>query len=164
MERTFVKMTRLLALLLACAPSIALAGPAENEVIARRAVDQVLGEGRFDLNRELFDPGYLYHSGDRDYSVAETEANTRDLRTAFPDLAVHVDQAVAAGDVVSIRWSGTGTNTAAAGGFPGNGRRVRFSGTAFIRFHDGRMIEEWGLYDGLALVRQLGFSVTPPRP
>lgn len=153
----------MLALLLASAPTAAIAGPAENEAIARRAVTEVLGQGRYDNSAELFQPDYVYHGSDRDYRLAETEANTRDLRTAFPDFTARVDRVVANGDFVSIQWSGTGTNSVRAGGFPGAGRRVRFSGMAFIRFRDGRMIEEWGLYDGLDLVRQLGFAVTPPQ-
>lgn len=157
-----MRLARLAALLIALAPASALAAPAENEAIARLAVERVLGEGRFDFNEQLFHPDYVYHDGDRDYVLAETEANTRDLRVAFPDLAVRVDRVVATADLVSIQWSGTGTNSGQAGGFPGHGRRVRFSGMAFIRFQDGRMIEEWGLYDGLALVRQLGFTVSPP--
>lgn len=154
---------RVLALLLACAPAAALAGPAENEAVARRAVEQVLGQGRFDIAGELFHPAYVFHADDRDYALAETEANMRELRTAFPDLAVRVDRAVATGDLVSIQWSGTGTNSGRAAGFPGTGRRIRLSGMAFVRFRDRRMIEEWGVSDGLAIVRQLGFSVTPPQ-
>lgn len=146
----------LIAVLIAVAPTPTLAGPAENEVVARRAVEQLLGQGRFDVTNDLFHPDYVFHADDRDYALAEIEANMRDLRTAFPDLMVKVDRAVAAGDLVSIHWSGTGTNGAKAAGFPGTGRRVRFSGMAFVRFRDGRMAEEWGVYDGLALLRQLG--------
>jgi steroid delta-isomerase-like uncharacterized protein len=156
-----MKFTRTIALLVACAPATALAGPAENEAVARRAVEQVLGQGRFEIILELFHPDYVFHSDDGDYRLASVETNMRDLRTAFPDLAVRVDRAVASGDLVAIHWSGAGTNTRRAAGFPGTGRQIRLSGMAFVRFRDGRMIEEWGVNDNLALVRQLGLAVTP---
>lgn len=156
-----MRFARTIALLAACAPAMALAGPAENEAVARHAVEQVLGHGRFEILGELFHPDYVFHSDGGDYRLAAAEANMRGLRAAFPDLAVRVDRAVASGDLVAIHWSGTGTNSGRAAGFPGTGRQIRLSGMAFVRFRDGRMIEEWGVNDNLALLRQLGFAVTP---
>lgn len=160
-----MRNARLLALFIALAPAPLLAGPAENEAVARRAIDEVLGKGRFEVSRELFHPDYVFHADDRDYALEETEASMRDLRAAFPDLVMRVDRAVAAGDLVSIQWSGAGTNSGRAAGFPGNGRHVRFSGMAFVRFRDGLMVEEWSVHDGLALLRQLGLPIgAPPQP
>jgi predicted ester cyclase len=141
---------------LAATPSTALADPARNEIVARRVLDELLGQGRFDIIGELYDPAFVFHGEDRDYSVTEVEANMRMLRAAFPDLRVRIERAAASGDLVSVHWSGTGTNSVRVGGFPGGGRRVAFSGMAFVRLRDGRMVEEWAVQDSLALLRQLG--------
>ncbi|HYD14330.1 MAG TPA: ester cyclase [Allosphingosinicella sp.] len=158
-----MRLTRLTALIIALAPAPAFAGPAENEAIVRRGIEQMLGQGRFEIADQVFHPDYVYHGDDRDYALADTLANMRDLRTAFPDLRARVDRAVATGDLVAFHWSGVGTNRARAQGFPGNGRRVRLSGMAFARFRDGRIVEEWSVTDSLFIVRQLGFTITPPR-
>ncbi len=157
-----MRLARLTALLIALAPAPAFAGPAENEAVVRRGIDQMLGEGRFEIADQLFHPDYVYHGDDRDYALADTVANMRDLRAAFPDLQVRVDRAVATGELVAFQWSGSGTNSGRVSGFPGNGRRGRLSGMAFARFRDGRIVEEWSVTDGLFILRQLGFTVSPP--
>lgn len=154
-----MRLARLTALLVALAPATAFAGPAENEALVRRGIDQMLGQGRFEIADQLFHPDYVYHGDGRDYALADTVANMRDLRTAFPDLVVRVDRAVATDDLVAFHWSGSGTNSGRALGFPGNGRRVQLSGMAFARFRDGRIVEEWSVTDGLAIVRQLGLTI-----
>jgi steroid delta-isomerase-like uncharacterized protein len=155
--------TRLIALLVALAPAPVLAGPAENEAVVRRGIDEMLSQGRFEIADQVFHPDYVFHGDDRDYALADTLASMRDLRTAFPDLRLRVDRVVATGDLVAFHWSGAGTNRGRAAGFPGNGRNVRLSGMAFARFRDGRIVEEWSLSDGLFILRQLGFTITPPR-
>ena len=154
---------RFTAMLIALAPVSAFAGPAENEAVVRRGIDEMLSQGRFEIADQVFHPDYVFHGDDRDYALEDTLANMRDLRTAFPDLRLRVDRVVATGDLVAFHWSGNGTNSGRAAGFPGTGRQVRLSGMAFARFRDGRIVEEWSLSDGLSIVRQLGFTVTPPR-
>lgn len=153
-----------LFLLAACTfAAPAFANPAENESIARQAIEQALGEGRFEIIPRLFAVDYLFHGEDRDYSRADVEANMRGLRAAFPNLAVRVERLAASGDLVSIHWSGRGTNSVRAAGFPGTGQEVRFEGMAFVRFRDGQMVEEWAVHDSLSLFRQLGLP-TPSAP
>jgi len=141
--------------------SPAAADPARNEAVARAALEELLGQGRFERSAEYYDSDFVFHGDDRDYSRAEVEQSMRGLRAAFPDIAVQIERLVAAGDLVSVHWSANGTNSVRAGGFPGTGRRVRFVGMAFLRFQAGRMVEEWAVYDGLALQRQLGLSPQP---
>lgn len=142
-------------------PAVARADPVRNEAIAREAIEQALGAGRFDLLPRLFAESYVFHGEDRDYALGEVEANMRGLRAAFPDLTARVERSTASGDLVSIHWRGEGTNSVRTGSFPGTGRRVRFEGMAFIRFQGGRMVEEWSVYDSLALLRQLGPAPAP---
>ncbi len=146
----------------AAVPSAAHADPTGNEIVARRVLDEVLGQGRFDLITELYDPAFVFHGDDRDYSVAEVEANMRSLRAAFPDLSARVERVAASGDLVSVHWSAVGTNSVAVGGFPGTGRRVTFGGMAFVRLQGGRMVEEWAVQDSLSLLRQLGLLPAQP--
>ncbi len=152
-----MKPFRILLLLsaLAAVPSPALADPAASAIVARRVLDELLGQGRFENIGQLYDPAFLFHGEDRDYNLAEVEANMRTLRAAFPDLAVRIERLVASGDLVAVHWSGAGTNSVRAGGFPGTGRRVTFAGMAFVRLRDGRMVEEWAVQDSLSLLRQL---------
>lgn len=132
------------------------AGPSENRATASRVLLERMGQGRFDIDPELYGPGFVAHGFGRDFSYAEDRASGGALRAAFPDLAVRVSRTVAEGDMVAVHWAATGTNSVATAAFPGNGRRVTIDGMSFFRFRDGRIVEEWSTYDNLSVLRQLG--------
>ena len=144
------------ALLLASLPAAALAGPAENKAVASRVLLEKMGQGRFDIQPELYGPGFVAHGFGRNYTLAEDEASARQLRAAFPDLVVKVDRIIAEGDMVALHWSSSGTNTVAVPGFPGQGKRATVDGMSFFRFADGKIVEEWSTYDNLTILKQLG--------
>jgi predicted ester cyclase len=56
---------------------------------------------------------------------------------------------------VAIRWSGTGTHHGTFLGCPLTERVIRFVGIDIIRVQDGKIVERWGEWDGLALVEQM---------
>jgi steroid delta-isomerase-like uncharacterized protein len=144
------------ASLLLLPATTAIAGPADNKAVATRVIVEKMGQGRFDIQPELYGPGFVAHGFGRDYSLAEDEASGKHLRSAFPDLAVKVERIIAEGDLVSLHWSAVGTNTVAVPGFPGEGKRVAVDGMSFFRFADGKIVEEWSTYDNLTILKQLG--------
>jgi steroid delta-isomerase-like uncharacterized protein len=144
------------ALLLASLPAAAIAGPAENKAVASRVLLEKMGQGRFDIQPELYGPGFIARGFGRNYTLAEDEASARQLRAAFPDLVVKVDRIIAEGDMVALHWSSSGTNTVAVPGFPGQGKRANVDGMSFFRFADGKIVEEWSTYDNLTILKQLG--------
>ena len=87
-----------------------------------------------------------------------------DFRAAFPDLNFWgTADLIAEGDYVVGQWEGGGTHTGPAfadfliGGLPAaTGRRMRFTGTTVLKLHDGRIVEEIGLDDGVTALTQLG--------
>lgn len=151
-----IRMSALTPAFLILLPAAALAGPAENKAVAARVIVEKMGQGRFDIQPELYGPGFVAHGFGRDYTLAEDEASGRHLRSAFPDLKVSVDRIIAEDDMVSLHWSAVGTNTVAVPGFPGEGRKVSVDGMSFFRFADGKIVEEWSTYDNLTIMKQLG--------
>ena len=97
------------ALLFCTLQSAAIAGPAENKIVASRVILEKMGQGRFEIQNELYGPGFVAHGFGRDYTLAEDEASGKHLRSAFPDLKVSVDRIIAEGDMVSLHWSAVGT-------------------------------------------------------
>jgi steroid delta-isomerase-like uncharacterized protein len=151
MIRSFILMA---ALLLTAAPAVA--GPAENRATAARVLLERMGQGRFEIDAEIYGPGFVAHGFGRNFTLAEDQASGRALRAAFPDLAVRVERTAAESELVAVHWSATGTNSVAGAMFPGNGRRVTIDGMSFFRFANGRIVEEWSTYDNLSVMRQLG--------
>ena len=77
----------------------------------------------------------------------------------FPDLEIAADEVLAGGDKVAVRWTYTGTHHhGEVFGVAPKGKRVRVSGITFYRIRDGKVVEETGIVDVLALMQQLGGS------
>jgi hypothetical protein len=142
--------------------SAASAGIRENRETASRILLERMGQGRFDIDTEIYGPGFVAHGFGRDYTLAEDQVSGRSLRAAFPDLAVRIGRVIGEGDLVAVHWYAAGTNSVAVGAFPGAGRRISLDGMSFFRFSDGRIVEEWSTYDNLGLMQQLGLVGAPP--
>jgi predicted ester cyclase len=73
----------------------------------------------------------------------------------LPDLAFTVDEVVAAGERVAVRWSATGTHHGDLRGFPRTVRRLAFAGQTFYEVTDGRIRGHWQVVDRLGFAEQL---------
>ena len=74
----------------------------------------------------------------------------------FPDAEETVLQLIAEGDRVAAHLRFVGTQHGALGRFPPTGRRLEVDFMCLCRLADGRIAEIWPLWDGLAMLRQLG--------
>jgi steroid delta-isomerase-like uncharacterized protein len=77
-------------------------------------------------------------------------------RAAFPDLRIAVDDQIAGGDRVVIRWTGTGTHRGELNGIPATGRTATVSGVFIHKLAGGLITESWSMFDQLGLLAQLG--------
>jgi steroid delta-isomerase-like uncharacterized protein len=84
-----------------------------------------------------------------------------DLRTAYPDAEVVLDENYHMQDRSFLLWTFTGTNTG-PGATPPTGKSVKLSGATFIRYQDGKIAEELVYFDVLDWQTQLGYTLTPP--
>ena len=81
-------------------------------------------------------------------------------RTGFPDLQMVVDDAMADGDKVALRWHAEGTHRGELQGLAPTGKRGSVTGIAIYQWRDGKVVEAWTEWDNLGLARQLGAA--PP--
>jgi steroid delta-isomerase-like uncharacterized protein len=144
-------------LLFACATYAwpAFADVAADKITASRVLLEKMGRGDFSKLNEIYGPGFIAHSGGKNYSLEEDNLSGQAIRTAVPDLQVMVDHIIGEDDLVAVRWRASGTNSVAAAGMPGNGASMEVEGMTIFRFRDGRIVEEWSLIDRLALANQL---------
>jgi predicted ester cyclase len=73
----------------------------------------------------------------------------------FPDIAITVEQTVTKGDMVVVRWSGTGTHEGDYFGIAPTGKTVNFTGANLYLLSCGRIVQSWSFLDGLGLLQQL---------
>ncbi len=91
------------------------------------------------------------------------------LRAAFPDIHYTVDDVVAEGDRVAIRWHWTGTHRAPFRVIPATGKSVTNAGLAIFRLAGGKVVAAALETDRLGFLEQIGAvpangGFGPPRP
>jgi steroid delta-isomerase-like uncharacterized protein len=134
---------------------------AANKAIARRFFAEVLSKGDQVAAAELVAPSAVFHLAVGDLDVAAVGEVLTVFFTGFPDLAFTVEDLVAEGDQVAVRWTFTGTHTGPFMGVPPTGRQVRMAGISLLRIEGGRIVEDWVVDDLLGLMQQIG-AVTLP--
>jgi len=135
----------------------------ENKALLRRWFDEVWNSGRVEAIDELLSSDAVIHGLGADTRGPDGfKPFHAAYRSAFPDVALRIDEIVAEGNIVALRWSGTGTHRGAGLGFDATGRRVQFSGMVFARVENGRFVEGWNNFDQLGMLQQLGVSSVPP--
>ena len=78
------------------------------------------------------------------------------LREAFPDLRMTPHETIAEGDMVSVRYTATGTHRGEFMGVPATGNSVEMEGIDLFRIRDGQVAEHWGVSDVMSLMQQIG--------
>ena len=78
------------------------------------------------------------------------------FRSAFPDGHAETSELIAEGDRVASHWTWRGTHRGTFQGVAPTGRPVTLPGTVFYRLAAGKITEFRGLFDGVALLQQLG--------
>lgn len=134
----------------------------ENKALVQRWFSEVWNEGRADaIDEMLADDAVIHGLGANLQGPAEFKRFHSAYRNAYPDVTIDVDDLVAEGDMVAVRWSAIGTHRGDGLGFPATGRRAQFTGMVFVRIKDGRLVEGWNNFDQLGMLQQLGIVSLP---
>jgi predicted ester cyclase len=101
----------------------------QNKALAKRWFEEVWNQGRESTIDELFHPQDKVYGFPEPDSVligpAGFKTIHRAFRSAFGSLHIDLDDLIAEGDRVAIRWTCTGTHTGADLGFPATGKKSR---------------------------------------
>src|SRR5881409_3213690 len=128
----------------------------ENKAIARRAFEEILSQGRFEVAEQLYAKDFVNHGIHRNASLEEDQAALKGWHQAFSDIVISPEKLIAEGDLVTIYWIARGTNTGAGNGLPATGKKVELAGITIWRILDGKIKEEWSALDRLSMMQQLG--------
>ena len=118
-----------------------------NKDVVRRLVAEVLNAGRMDAVDELYAPTL----------APAAKLWIAPFRSSFPDVRMEVVDLIAEGDKVVGRFTCSGTHLGEWRGHAPTGRRFEaVAEVSIFRFHEGRIIDAWGLEDDLGRLEQLG--------
>jgi predicted ester cyclase len=86
------------------------------------------------------------------------------LCDAFPDLHFTIDDIVAEGDKVVVRYTWTGTHKGGFMGIPPTNKKVTMWEIQMAKVVGGKIVEVWSRSDNLGIMQQLGVIPTPGKP
>ena len=75
-----------------------------------------------------------------------------------------VEDVIAEGDKVVVRWTNAGTHVGEFAGMPATGRPFSIAGIDIYRVADGVACEHWHVVDQLSMLGQLGLLPAPAAP
>jgi steroid delta-isomerase-like uncharacterized protein len=138
----------------------------ENRRLFERYFDEVANGGNLDLVEEIFAPDYLHHDpANPDPRGVIGPQGVKDhlnsLRGGFPDLNFEIDDTIADGDEIIVRWTAHLTHTGDYFGIPPTGASVTITGMNTWRVQNGKAVEGWVNRDDMGLLQQLGVIPMP---
>ena len=131
----------------------------ENKAIFRRIVEEGFNKGNLAIVDELVATNHVNHT-DNVHGPEEYKQFITMYRTAFPDLHMTIEDQIAEGDKVVNRWTSRGTHKGDLMGIPPTGKQTTVTGIYVARIIGGKIVEEWGNFDALGMMQQIG--VVPP--
>ncbi len=135
-----------------------------NELVAHRIGEELFNQGNLSVADELIAPNAVDHNEPPGTDCREHFKRVATmLRSAFPDLHMHIEDVIADEEKVALRITITGTHSGpgAFAGIPPTGKRFQIQQMRFARFANGQMTESWAVIDMLTWMQQLG--VIPAR-
>jgi predicted ester cyclase len=139
-------------------------GTEGNKDVVRRMVEECINGYRPELLDAVVSADVRVHPGTPGTApdtegIEELRGAVHGFRSTFPDLHIALDQLVAEDDLVTARWTATGTHTGELAGIAPTNRAVRWGGMDVYRLADGRIVEWWRNDDFVWLLSQLGRDV-----
>ncbi len=138
-----------------------MTSPEENKEIVRRFYEEFVNKGNLQIVHELHTPDYEHHDPDAPDPGGGAEGYIKRnavFLKAFPDRRLTIEDQIAEGDKVATRITMRATHTADLPGIPATEKKVDIESMHFCRIQNGRIAEEWELFDALGMLKQLGAS------
>jgi steroid delta-isomerase-like uncharacterized protein len=136
----------------------------ENKTIVGRVWEEFFIQGNLDKADEFFSPDYVNHDPaapkDR-HGPEELRQFLSMYRNAFPDMQFSIEDVIAEGDQVVVRWTLRGTHQGELMGIPPTNNQVTVTGMSIERVSGEKIVETWDNYDALGLMQQLGVIPEP---
>lgn len=132
----------------------------KNKAVAERLFSEVWGKAEVDLIPQLFAPDYHdNYPGTTEpgpYGQEFLKQSVLGWRKGAPDLHFQFVDVLSEGDRVLVHWRAMGTQSGEMYGIPPSGKALSLPGMTIFRFKNGRIAEEWTVFDRADLMRQIG--------
>ena len=129
----------------------------ENEALARRFFEELCNGRDAAVADEIVADDYVSHgpqapAAEGPDGVKAHVAVYQDALDGYWD----VQEIQSTGDRVVIRWIGRGTHNGELMGVSPTGAKIAVEAITILRIADGKIAEEWTVWDALGLLQQIG--------
>ena len=129
-----------------------------NKALVKRWLEELWNQGDYRVANQLLAAEFQRHS--EGYPASGPDAYVAIIKSChdgFPDSKiVQVDELIADGNRVFVRWRWTGTHRAEFRGIGASGKTIDVLGEDVILIQDGKITDIWPLFDPLRLMLQIG--------
>jgi steroid delta-isomerase-like uncharacterized protein len=131
---------------------------AANKALLSRFYKEVYVDWNMALADEVLSPQFTSHDWPNDGPTGPQAFREyyAAIRSAVPDARYEVDDLIAEGDKVVVRWTLLGTHQGDFGGIAPTGRPIALKGIAIYRVDDGKLMERWVVSDLHGLLEEIG--------
>ncbi|MCI0453942.1 MAG: ester cyclase [Candidatus Dadabacteria bacterium] len=139
----------------------------ENKALAMRAFEEVWNKGNLAVVDEIYLQKFVdqqHHRPDSAKPIKGTETFKEfatELLKAFPDHNATIQDQIAEGDKVVIRYKSIATHRGKIWGVESTNKQVTWTGIVIYRIESGKIAEVWVNWDLLGLLQQIGAISTP---
>jgi steroid delta-isomerase-like uncharacterized protein len=138
----------------------------ENIKVIERYSQEIFNEGNLDAVYDLLADDYTHQTPPP--GVAPTREGFKEFvstaQSALDNNALITDDIFAYEDKVVQRWRTTGVHTGTFLGVPASNKSVEFSGISLYTVRNGKIVEDWTLFDMVGLMQQIGAMEGAPEP
>jgi steroid delta-isomerase-like uncharacterized protein len=129
----------------------------QNEALVGRFFEELCNGRRADVADEIIAADYVSHGPQAPPAEGPEGVKLR-VGVYQESLDGHwsVQEMISAGDRVVARWTGSGTHRGELMGVEPTGKPISVEAISVFRIADGKIAEEWTVWDALGLLQQVG--------
>jgi steroid delta-isomerase-like uncharacterized protein len=129
----------------------------QNKTLARRLFEEVWNSKNLAVLDEMVAPNFVFHNSVQTlYGPEGFKQFATTYHHAFPEAHFTIEDVIAEGDTVALRWSARGTHQGELLGIPPTGKEVVVTGITITLLSNGKSVEGWGEFDALGMLQQIG--------
>jgi steroid delta-isomerase-like uncharacterized protein len=129
----------------------------ENEAVVRRFLEEFCNGRHSEIAAEIVAPDYVAHGPQAPPAHGPEEVVARvGLYQEALDGHWEIQELFSVADRVVVRWTGSGTHRGELMGVDPTGKPIAVDAITIFRVADGKIAEEWTVWDALGLLQQVG--------
>lgn len=129
----------------------------QNTMLARRLFEETWNSKNLAVLDEMVAPNFVFHNSVQTFYGPEGfKQFATTYHSAFPEAHFTIEDVIAEGDTVVLRWTARGRQSGEFLGIPPSGKEVTVSGITITLLSNGKSVESWGEFDALGMLQQIG--------